>query len=313
MSSASEAAQQPSAPGDTAAAVDTRAADKLTVVVLSGLSGSGKTTALHALEDVGFYCVDNLPTALVPQFLALAEENPGTRKVAFVLDVRERLFQGDIARVLSDLDGPRRHGEVLFLECDDLTLTNRFKTSRRPHPLIARGQAQSLDEAFAVEREWIQPIREHAHATIDTTAGTVHDLRRELIRRYAAPDAAQMTLQLRSFGFHHGLPPEADYVFDVRFLDNPFFVPTLREQTGLDEAVVRYVLDQPAAARMRDHIVKLLDDVLPAIEVEGRAALTVAVGCTGGRHRSVAMVEALKGDLEARGRTPVVSHRDLGR
>ncbi|MFO0745638.1 MAG: RNase adapter RapZ [Myxococcota bacterium] len=285
----------------------------LQVVVLSGLSGSGKTAALHALEDAGFYCVDNLPTPLVPQFLALAEENPGTRRVALVLDVRERLFTGDIAPVLANLDGPRRRGSVLYLECDDVALTNRFKTTRRPHPLVARGQAATLEEAFALEREWLLPFREHAQLTIDTTSVTVHDLRRQVRAHFEGAEPAKMALQLRSFGYHHGLPPEADYVFDVRFLENPYFVASLRDQTGLDEPVVRFVIDQPAATRMRQHILALLDDVLPQIEVEGRAALTVAIGCTGGRHRSVAMVEALKGDLEARGRAPIVSHRDLAR
>lgn len=287
---------------------------KLAVVVLSGLSGSGKTAALHALEDVGFYCVDNLPTPLVPSFLALAEENPGTRRVALVLDVRERLFKGDVARVLADLDGPRRAGTVIYLECADRALVNRFKTTRRPHPLIAQGHAQSLDEAFALERQWLEPFREHADLTFDTTSVTVHDLRRTIRARFeegAATD--RMALQLMSFGFHHGLPPEADYVFDVRFLDNPYFVESLREQSGLDPAVVAYVMGQDAALAMRRRIVELLAAVLPPIEVEGRAALTVAIGCTGGRHRSVAMVEALVADLVALGKSPTVVHRDLGR
>lgn len=302
-----------SQPGEPRSDGEPPAPEILQVVVLSGLSGSGKTAALHALEDAGFYCVDNLPTPLVPKFLELAEENPGTRRVALVLDVRERLFKGDLARVLADLDGPRRTGSVLYLDCDDVALTNRFKTTRRPHPLIARGLTRTLEESFALEREWLAPFREHARTTFDTTHVTVHDLRRQVRALFEGGAPAKMALGLCSFGFHHGLPPEADFVFDVRFLDNPYFAPELRDQTGLDEPVVRYVLDQDAAHRMRGHVVALLTDVLPAIEAEGRAALTIAIGCTGGRHRSVAMAEALAGDLRALGLTPTVSHRDLPR
>jgi len=282
---------------------------------LSGPSGSGKTAALHALEDIGFYCVDNLPTALLPDLVALASANPGTRRVALVIDVRERAFKGDVEKVLDDI-GRGRTVEYLYLDCDDVTLTNRFKTTRRPHPLVAQGAAATLGEALALERALLEPFREHAGArVIDTSAGTVHDLRRLLQERFAGPGGARgatMSLQLMSFGFHAGVPPESDFVFDVRYLDNPFFAPGLRELTGQDAPVVAFVMGQPAATRTLAHIVQLLDDTLALIAHERRATLTIAVGCTGGRHRSVAMIEALGRALAARGHTPVVRHRDLG-
>lgn len=289
----------------------------LEIVVLSGPSGSGKTAALHALEDIGFYCVDNLPTALLPDLVALAEANPGTRRVALVIDVRERAFHGDVEKVLDQIGtaGSSREVTYLYLDCDDVTLTNRFKTTRRPHPLVAQGAAATLDEALTLERALLAPFREHAGArVIDTAQSTVHTLRRLVHERFALPGTAPgttMALQLLSFGFHAGVPPESDFVFDVRFLDNPFFVRELRELTGKDTAVESFVMGQPAAGRTLAHIVQLLDDVLGPIVHEGRASLTIAIGCTGGRHRSVAMVEALGRELAARGHAPLVRHRDL--
>jgi len=294
--------------GDRAAA----AAERLEIVVLSGPSGSGKTAALHALEDVGFYCVDNLPSALLPSLVELAAKHPGTRRVALVIDVRERPFHSDLGQMLAAI-APAHDLEVVYLECDDVTLTNRFKTTRRPHPLVAQGVAATLAQALELERALLTPVRELAGArTIDTSAGTVHDLRRTFIERFGASEPV-MALQLMSFGFHSGVPPEADFVFDVRYLDNPFFVEGLRELTGLDPSIVRYVMDQPRAATTLSHIVKLFDDVLPAIQLEGRAALTLAVGCTGGKHRSVVLVEALGRALSERGHTPSIRHRDIRR
>ncbi len=294
----------------------------LQVVVVSGLSGSGKTVALHALEDAGFYCVDNLPTALVAPFLKLAEDNVHVRRAAVAIDVRERSFTGseasaeDWPRVLSDLAGLDERGartSVLFLDCDEEVLVTRFKTSRRPHPLVAQGVAQNLGEAIALERAWVKPFRENATVVVDTTTITVHDLRRRVTAMYGEAGAQGVALHLCSFGFRHGIPPEADFVFDVRFLDNPYFVKDLRGLSGLDGEVARFVQDQPLAERMIAHVLAVLVDIMPAVEAEGRASLTLAIGCTGGRHRSVALIEEVRRRLGERGLAAQVLHRDIMR
>ena len=286
----------------------------LKVVVVSGLSGSGKTVALHALEDAGFFCVDNLPTALVGPYLRLAEDNSNVRRTAVAIDVRERSFTGspdDWPRLVDELTARGSTTSVLFLDCDEDVLISRFKTSRRPHPLVAQGVADNLGEAIALERTWIRPFREHATVVIDTTTITVHDLRRRVTALYGERDAQALALHLCSFGFRHGIPPEADFVFDVRFLDNPYFVGELRDRSGLEPEVAAFVKSQPLAERLLAHIVELLGAILPAVEAEGRASLTIAIGCTGGRHRSVALVEELSQRLAAS--SPHVLHRDIAR
>lgn len=301
------------------------------VVVLSGLSGSGKTTALHALEDAGFFCIDNLPSALVKPFLRLSDENPAITRVALSIDVRERLFEkeskeGDdelgrdasasraAASLFNELDELERQGRlsVLYLESDVDALVNRFKTTRRPHPLMARGSSITLTEALAHERELLEPFRARATLVIDTTDINVHELRRRIIDAYGEAGHAALRVAITSFGFKNGLPPEADFVFDARFLDNPFFRPELRHQTGLDPAVSEFVLNQPAAMALLDRLASLIELVLPLVEAEGRAALTLAIGCTGGQHRSVALAVALRERLAHRG-TIALHHRDLPR
>ncbi len=293
----------------------------LQIVVVSGLSGSGKTVALHALEDAGFYCVDNLPTPLVASFLELARTNHHVRRAAVAIDVRERSFTGDAlaedwSRVLADVTRLQDAGAkatVLFLDCDEEVLVARFKTSRRPHPLVAQGVAQNLGEAIALERRWVAPFREHATIVIDTTTITVHDLRRRVTALYGEAGAQGVALHLCSFGFRHGIPPEADFVFDVRFLDNPYFVKELRGMSGLDAACAAFVHQQPLAGRMVTHVVELVNEIMPAVENEGRASLTVAIGCTGGRHRSVALIAAVQRQLAERGLPAQVQHRDINR
>lgn len=290
------------------------------VVVLSGLSGSGKTTALHALEDAGFFCIDNLPSALVKPFLRLSDENPAITRVALSIDVRERLFDreareaDDELSLSKELDELERQGRlsVLYLESDVDVLVNRFKTTRRPHPLMARGSSITLTEALAHERELLKPFRARATLVIDTTDINVHELRRRIIDAYGEAGHAALRVAITSFGFKNGLPPEADFVFDARFLDNPFFRPELRHLTGLDPAVSEFVLSQPAALALLDRLASLVELVLPLVEAEGRAALTLAIGCTGGQHRSVALAVALRERLAHRG-TIALHHRDLPR
>ena len=289
--------------------------EPLQVIVLTGLSGSGKTTALHALEDAGVFCVDNLPTPLVGPLLRLCDENGAVRRVGLAVDVRDRPFQTDSGTIAEVFDGPNRDVHVVFLDASDASLINRFKTTRRPHPLMSGGPAAPavLADAIALERGWLEPLRHRATFVVDTTTLSVHELRARIHDRFASREALPMALSLLSFGFRNGLPPEADFVFDVRFLDNPYFVPALRDMTGLDPDVAAFVLGQPIAQRFADHILATLRDVLPAIERERRALLTLAVGCTGGHHRSVALVESLAQRLAADGITSQVRHRDLHR
>jgi UPF0042 nucleotide-binding protein len=289
--------------------------EPLQVIVLTGLSGSGKTTALHALEDAGVFCVDNLPTPLVGPFLRLCDENAAVRRVGLAVDVRDRPFQAEGAPVAETFDGPNRDVHVVFLDASDASLINRFKTTRRPHPLMTgRPDAPpTLADAIARERGWLAPLRQRATLVIDTTPLSVHELRARVHDRFATREARPMALSLVSFGFRNGLPPEADFVFDVRFLDNPYFVPELREKTGLDPDVAAFVMAQPVAQGFADTVLATLRAALPAIARERRALLTVAVGCTGGHHRSVALAESLAARLAEDGVAPQIRHRDLHR
>ena len=281
------------------------------VVVLSGLSGSGKTTALRALEDAGYLCVDNLPTALLETFIRLAEENTSVDKVAVVMDVREVSFGSDVARHLDTFQSTGQTLRLIYFDANDERLITRFKETRRKHPLIAIGEAVTVAEAIEVERRWLQPIRVRASTVIDSSELTVHDLKRRILDMFVESTDRKVALHLMSFGFRHGLPAEADFVFDVRFIPNPYFVESLREQTGLDAEVSSYVLNQPAATMILGHISTLIQDVMPHAEQEGKVHLTVAIGCTGGHHRSVSLIEALALQLSARGDHALVTHRDV--
>jgi UPF0042 nucleotide-binding protein len=292
------------------------------VVVVSGLSGAGKSQALHALEDLGFFCVDNLPTLLAPQAVALCERGEMTR-VALGIDVRVRAFLGEVGNVLQLLEaGGQRDLHVLFLDASDETLLHRFSESRRPHPLAAESGVSGAEGALAVldgvrvERERLSPLRARATRIIDTTNTSVHELRRILVAHFgpAARGAPRMVTRFLSFGFKYGTPVDADVVLDVRFLDNPYFVPELKPLTGLDPPVSTYVLGSPETQEFLQRTGALLEYVLPRYEREGKSYLTVAIGCTGGRHRSVAVAEALSKQLSASaGATIGVLHRDVER
>jgi UPF0042 nucleotide-binding protein len=294
---------------------------RATVVVVTGLSGAGKSQALHALEDLGFFCVDNLPTLLAPQAVALCERG-GMTRVALGIDVRVRAFLGEAGSVLQLLEaGGQRELHVLFLDASDEKLLHRFSESRRPHPLAAltggaEGGALAVLDGVRVERERLSPLRAAATRVIDTTNTSVHDLRRILVAHFgpASSGSPRMTTRIVSFGFKYGPPVDADVVLDVRFLDNPYFVPELKPLSGLDEPVKRYVLGGAETQEFMRRTRDLLEYVMPKYEREGKSYLTIAVGCTGGRHRSVAIAEALAGDLSARAAAPLaVVHRDLDR
>ncbi|MGM0577205.1 MAG: RNase adapter RapZ [Myxococcota bacterium] len=290
-----------------------RSAPPVEFVVISGLSGSGKTTALRALEDADWFCVDNMPSPLLGTFLGLLHDHPTIERAAVVMDVREASHFPDMDRVIQELQESGHGLRVLFLDCDESRVITRFKETRRRHPLLADGEARTVAEAIRQEKEWLEPIRHLAWTAIDTSTMNVHELKRRVHELLADPFRRRMTLHLTSFGFRHGLPREADFVFDVRFLPNPYFVDELRARRGVDPEVAAWVLEHDAARRMLRHIEDLLLDVLPQAREEGKASLTVAIGCTGGHHRSVAMVEALRERLADHDEAATVAHRDVDR
>lgn len=290
----------------------------LHVVVVTGMSGAGRTSALRVLEDLGYYCVDNLPPQLAPSLLHLFDTQDATRlpfgaavsRIGFGIDVRTGVFLERAGELLDGVRGSGHEVEVLFLDCADETLVRRYSESRRPHPLAPWGDVL---RAITRERERLATLRQRATHVIDPSRLSVHDLRRSLVE-YLGRQAASASMRVRivSFGFKYGLPVDADLVFDVRFLPNPYFVPELRAQSGLDAPVRDYVLDGAESTGFLADVSSLLEHALPLYEREGKAYLTVAVGCTGGRHRSVAIAERLAERLRG-SREIVVAHRDVSR
>jgi UPF0042 nucleotide-binding protein len=293
-----------------------------TLVVVTGLSGAGRSTAVAALEDLGFFCVDNLPTPVVRLTLdALAQQC--IRKIAFGIDVRIGAFFEHAANLIAELNGSANINlSVLFLDASDEALLRRYGSTRRPHPLSTVGvpgterEAAAVIDGITVERRQLASLRSFATTVIDTTTLSVHELRRRIIELYRPGSKYQPNLRTRvvSFGFKYGCPIDADLVFDVRFLSNPFFVDSLRRQTGKDDAVREYVLGNDEGARYLEVLTNFLDFCLPRFEREGRSYLTIAVGCTGGQHRSVAVAEAIGLYLRKKTANAVdVIHRDAER
>jgi UPF0042 nucleotide-binding protein len=282
-------------------------------VVITGLSGAGKSNAIKCFEDMGFFCVDNLPTTLIPTFADLVARSPrpGSR-VALGVDVREGEYFSHLLEALDEVKARGHRVEVLFLESHEDALVRRFHETRRRHPL--GDENRSVLEAIRAERKAMAHLREIADRIIDTSGLTVHQLKARLADLYVVP-AARMGLatSLVSFGFKHGLPVDADLVFDVRFLPNPHFVDELRPLDGRDERVRRFVVEQEATVGFMARLRSMLEFLLPSYQREGKAYLTVAIGCTGGRHRSVALVEELRRVLGELGFAATVTHRDLER
>jgi len=293
--------------------------ERTLVVVVTGLSGAGKSTALHALEDLGFYCVDNLPP---PVLLGTVEalERGGLRLHAFGMDVRVRSFLDNIGRVMEDLAKPGRDLSVLFLDAADQTLLRRFSSTRRPHPLSTvvdpgdEQAASALLDGIRIERERVASLRARATRVLDTTALSVHDLRRSVLELFGPGAGRLPRLHTRfvSFGFKYGSPVDADLLFDVRFLENPYFVPHLKALPGTTAEVREFVLSNPATTELLDKLADLLAFTVPRYEREGKSYLTVGFGCTGGRHRSVVIAERLAELLGERLNAPIdVVHRDV--
>ncbi len=280
------------------------------LLLVTGMSGAGRSTAARALEDLGWFVIDNLPPSLLPDTVALLSRTAETPKVAVVIDVRGRSFFEEFQSSLDALDRDGSDVRVLFLEAADEVLVRRFESNRRPHPLQASGR---VIDGLARERALLADLRGSADLVIDTGDLNVHDLRRRVDAAFADPERVQLRATVMSFGFKYGIPVDADFVADVRFLPNPFWNPELRELTGLDQAVNDAVVDQPEAREFLQRYSAIIDLVADGYLREGKRYVTIAIGCTGGKHRSVAIAENLSTRLVRSGVETLVTHRDLGR
>lgn len=279
-------------------------------LIITGLSGAGKTRAADVLEDMDYYCVDNMPAALMPKLAEFCMGLGGRyEKVALVTDIRDAGGVESIFDALKRLDELGLDHKILFVEADLRTLIRRYKETRRPHPLLS--EAGSLEAAVGMESERLRRLRESADFIIDTSRCTLGQLQKQIYQLLAEPGQDRsLVVHVLSFGFKYGVPMEADMVLDVRFLPNPFYVPELREKTGLDDAVYDYVFQREEAREFLNRLVSLLDFLIPQYVEEGKHSLTVAVGCTGGRHRSVAVARALAFYLGAAGHKTELANRD---
>ena len=278
------------------------------LVILTGLSGSGKSTVLKAFEDMGFYCVDNMPVGLIPIFAELNEAGEGNfSRAALLVDAREGAQLQKLPGLLMHLrkDHPI---SLVFIEANDDALLRRYSETRRPHPL---GKDYSVRESLYHERELMAPIRKLADLVIDSTQFNVHELRNFITRRFKSPDRHSMLISVVSFGYKYGVPVDADLIFDVRFLPNPHFVPALRKFTGRDAKVRRFIRSFPQTGEFLKRMESLLAYLMPHYIEEGKSYLTIAFGCTGGKHRSVMLAEEIKKALEKRKYASKVFHRDI--
>ncbi len=281
------------------------------LVIISGMSGAGRSTAAKCLEDLGWFVVDNLPPALIPTMVDLGARSQGNvARIAVVVDVRGRQFFDNLRESLADLAAKDVKRRVIFLEASDDALVRRFESVRRPHPLQGAGR---IVDGIAAERDLLRELRGDADLVIDTSSLNVHELRAKLDAQFAGEEEQELRATVMSFGYKYGLPVDADLVVDCRFLPNPHWVPELRPFTGLNDEVATYVFNQPGAKEFLDRYAELLHIVAAGYRREGKRYVTIAVGCTGGKHRSVAMSERLAARLAADGVETVTVHRDMGR
>ena len=284
-------------------------------VILTGLSGAGKTNTLHAMEDSGFYCVDNLPPLLLDTFYDLCDSSTDTRlkKVAVVADARSGELFADIPEVLSKLRLDGKRFKILFLDAKPDVLLVRYKGTRRKHPLIGEITSGSLEEAVALENDLMKGVREMADYVIDTTMMTPNELKERVTTLFSAGAGDTLLVTCMSFGYKYGIPPEADLVFDVRCLPNPFYIKELKALTGLDEAVRSYILDFDVSKRFVEKLYDYIDFTLPLYREDGKSELVIAVGCTGGRHRSVTVARLLNTHFLENGQKSSIHHRDISK
>ncbi len=279
------------------------------IVVITGMSGSGKSTAIRALEDLGYFCIDNLPA---PLLMKVTELGVGQTRLAFVIDVREGEFLKDAPRVLDEARRAGHRVDVLFLDASDEVLNRRYSETRRRHPLSG---SDGVTEGLQRERVALSDLRVQSEHILDTSVMTVHQLRQQVSARFSVQADSRMAISVMSFGFKYGVPSNADLVFDVRFLPNPFFVPELKALTGRDERVASYVLNRAEAQEFCDRLFDFLSFLMPRYQTEGKSYVTVAIGCTGGKHRSVALSEIIAKRLRETtwGTGAQVTHRDIER
>lgn len=281
------------------------------LVFVTGLSGSGKSSAARALEDEGFFVVDNLPLLLVPQLLACLGSENSVDRVAVVTDARHHSGLSQAGRILDEVRREWASPEILFIEANDDALMRRFSETRRRHPLAS---GADLSDGIARERELLENLKRQATLVLDSSFLTPHQLRAEVLNQVCSPgEKSPLTVLLQSFGFRYGVPPGSDLVMDVRFLPNPYFVPELQQEVGTAAAVQAYALENRAGEEFLGRFTDLLHYLLPQYRREGKSYLTLSIGCTGGRHRSVAVVETIAGRLDQPGMTFEVSHRDIAR
>ena len=267
------------------------------LVIVTGMSGAGKTVAIQSFEDLGYFTIDNMPPALVPKFIELVEQSSDNNRVALVVDMRSRIFFNEINSVLDQIDArPNIDVKILFLDATDGELVSRYKETRRSHPLAADGR---ILDGIKLERELLAPLKNLSQNVVNTTDLTPRQLRKTISEQFSSEqNQASFHIEVMSFGFKYSLPLDADLVFDVRFLPNPYYKPELRNLTGLDKDVYDYVMDHEESEAFYQHLIGLLKPILPGYQKEGKSVLTIAIGCTGGQHRSVAFAHRLAEDLK---------------
>jgi RNase adapter protein RapZ len=278
-------------------------------VILSGLSGAGKSIALKALQDTGFFCVDNLPPALIPRFVELCHQTEtDIKKIALGIDIREGDFLPDFLKEFEELRKNDLQAELIFLDANDDVLVRRHSETRRKHPLV---DGISIADAIKLEREKLEPLREKADKIIDTSGYTLHELREVIGSFFYETGEKKMNISIVTFGYKYGVPYNIDLLFDIRFLPNPHFVDELRKLTGLDKKVVDYVQGSEISKKFLKLLLNFIEFLIPQYEYEGKTYLTIAIGCTGGRHRSVAIGEEVARFVKNLGYSPMMTHRDI--
>lgn len=283
-------------------------ADTLELVIITGMSGAGKTVAVQSFEDLGYYCVDNMPPSLLPTFWQLIKETGKITKIALVIDLRSRDFFQELQNIIDTMDNTQFiTTRVLFLEANDSALVSRYKETRRSHPLATEGR---IHEGIQKERELLRDLRNQAQIVVDTSEISPRQLREMITEKFASSDHMTFRIEVVSFGFKFGAPIDADVMMDVRFLPNPHYIPELKEQTGLDQAVYDYVMQQAETQAFYEKFMDLIEFCLPHYKKEGKSSVTVAIGCTGGKHRSIALAERIGKRLKDDRYIVNISHRD---
>lgn len=282
--------------------------DKLKLVIITGMSGAGKTVAMQCFEDMGYFCIDNMPPGLFTKFLEVVRENGAIKKIAMVVDLRSRSFFKESEEMLEKAQNmDSLDFSILFLDASEEELVSRYKETRRNHPLAQDGR---ILEGIQKEKEMLYRLREEAQVVIDTSHLSARELKEKILEIYQNATDNPFHLQLMSFGFKHGIPIDADVVMDVRFLPNPYYIDNLRDKTGEDAEVYDYVMSFPETEEFYEKLKSLLDTAIPGYQEEGKKSVTIAIGCTGGHHRSVAITERLSHDFKEEGYIVNTSHRD---